>query len=166
MVNHGMYKRYYHDVVGVNSRLDSIQAAVLRIKLRHLDDWNAARRNHAELYDALLDSGRVIRPFTADYAEHVYHLYVIRTAQREKLQAYLQSRGISTGIHYPIPIHMQPACQHFGYQVGDFPITEQYAKEILSLPMYPELTDAQIQYVVDHIQVFESMAEMEMQPAV
>ncbi len=161
--NYGQKKKYEHLVMGYNRRLDSVQAAVLRIKLRHLDAWNAARRKHARLYDALLDEIGVTRPFTAHYAEHAYHLYVIRTTHRDALQQHLQERGIGTGIHYPIPIHLQPACRDLGYQPDNFPVTEQCAAEILSLPMFAELTDEQIKYVVESIHDFISEVQPEAQ---
>ncbi|MCB0194327.1 MAG: DegT/DnrJ/EryC1/StrS family aminotransferase [Anaerolineae bacterium] len=150
MRNYGSTKKYEHMVQGFNRRLDTIQAAILRVKLRELENWNQARRRHAALYNQLLSDfdGSIILPTEADFAESVYHLFVVRTDDREALQAYLQQAGISTGIHYPIPVHLQPAYQNLGYQKGDFPITERYAEQILSLPMYPELTPDLIEAVV------------------
>lgn len=153
--NYGQKEKYHHLFIAYNRRLDTLQAAVLRVKLRRLDEWNQARRKNAQLYDELLASTEVIRPEEASYAKHVYHLYVVRVQDRGGLQQYLQSKGISTGIHYPIPIHLQEAYRYLGCQRGDFPITEGCAEEILSLPMYPELTEEQIQYVVEAINGFE-----------
>lgn len=152
--NLGMQVKYHHEIKGFNHRLDTMQAAVLRVKLHHLDNWNAARRQVARQYDDRLADLPVVTPYTADWAEHIYHLYVIRTENRDALQNYLQQAGIASGLHYPIPIHLQPAYQELGYQEGDFPVTEQIAKEILSLPMYPELDSDAIDYVVNTIKAF------------
>jgi len=147
--NYGQSKKYYHDFIGYNSRLDEIQAAVLRVKLRYLDEWNDKRREHAKLYNELLENVSGIEtPTEKEFVKHVYHLYVIRCKNRNELQNYLSSKGVSTGIHYPIPVHLQKAYKHLEYKEGDFPITEKYAKEILSLPMFPELTDEEIEAVV------------------
>ncbi|MCK4348297.1 MAG: DegT/DnrJ/EryC1/StrS family aminotransferase, partial [Thermoplasmatales archaeon] len=138
-----------------NSRLDEIQAAVLRVKLRYLDKWNDKRREHAKLYNELLENVSGIETqVEKDFVKHVYHLYVIRCKRRDELQQYLSSKGVYTGIHYPIPVHLQRAYQHVGYKQGDFPITEKYAKEILSLPMFPELLEDEIKYVVLCIKKF------------
>jgi dTDP-4-amino-4,6-dideoxygalactose transaminase len=152
--NYGQKEKYRHQFIAYNRRLDTLQAAVLRVKLKRLDEWNQARRRNAQLYYELLANTEVIRPAEASYAQHVYHLYIVRVQDRDGLQKHLQSRGISTGIHYPIPIHLQEAYRYLGYQRGDFRITEEYAGEILSLPMYPELTEEQIQYVVKAISGF------------
>lgn len=148
--NYGSAQKYHHKMRGFNRRLDTLQAAVLRVKLPHLEAWSAARRQHAKLYNELLEDSALV-PIEADYARSVYHLYVVRVKNREELQANLQAQGVSTGIHYPIPVHLQPAYQDLGYQGGDFPITERYAKEILSLPMYPELPLEQIERVAQAI---------------
>jgi dTDP-4-amino-4,6-dideoxygalactose transaminase len=153
--DHGSPRRYYHEMVGVNARLDEIQAAVLRAKLPHLEDWNAQRRAHAAHYTELLSGLEgVVVPETADYAEHVYHLYVVRVPGRDELKVYLQEQGIGTGIHYPIPCHLQPAFRSLGYRRGDLPVTERIAGEILSLPMYPELTAEQRVCVVSAMREF------------
>jgi len=152
--DHGQNEKYHHVLLGYNRRLDTIQAAVLRIKLRHLDVWNAGRQRLAALYTRLLDDTRVTTPVAAGYADPVWHLYVIRTADRDALRDYLMSRGISVGMHYPIPIHLQPAYCHLGYQNGSFPITEKHAGEILSLPMCPELVEESLEYVVETIKRF------------
>jgi dTDP-4-amino-4,6-dideoxygalactose transaminase len=146
--NYGQRVKYHHAVAGTNSRLDTLQAAVLRVKLPHLDGWNAARRRHANAYAARL--ARHVRTPTAPAdVEHVYHLYVIETDQRDAVQERLRARQIDTGIHYPVPAHLQEACASLGYKAGDFPATEAAAARILSLPMYAELTEAQIDYVTE-----------------
>ncbi len=145
--NYGQREKYHHLVRGFNRRLDTLQAAVLRVKLRHLDAWNAARQQHAKLYNQLLVHSEISLPFVAAESESVWHLYVIRTAKRDELQKKLTSHSVSTGIHYPIPIHLQPAYHELGYKKGDFPVTEQYAEQILSLPMYAELEPSAIKAV-------------------
>jgi dTDP-4-amino-4,6-dideoxygalactose transaminase len=152
--NYGQPKKYHHDVIGYNRRLDALQAALLRVKLPYLDSWNTARRTHADLYSHLLADSAAVVPAVPDHVEPVWHLYVIRVEDRDGLQSFLSERGISTGIHYPIPIHLQPAYASLGYAEGDFPITERFAKQILSLPMYPDLEPDMIKYVVEQIQRF------------
>lgn len=147
--NYGSTVKYHHMLRGFNRRLDTLQAAVLGVKLGHIDAWNTARRQHAQLYHELLKDSPVKLPVTADYAEPVYHLYIVRVEDRDGLQAHLHDQGIATGIHYPIPIHLQPAYRDLGYSRGDFPITERCAEQILSLPMYPELTPELIEYVAN-----------------
>lgn len=154
MRNYGQEKKYHHLVQGYNRRLDSLQAAVLNVKINYLKDWNAARRQHAQAYCDQLQNCELILPKEAEYAESVYHLFVIRTKKRQDLINSLTERGVTTGIHYPIPIHLQPAYQNLGYAKGDFPVSEQYADEILSLPMYPELSSGQIDYVCQAIKDF------------
>jgi dTDP-4-amino-4,6-dideoxygalactose transaminase len=148
--NYGQRAKYDHAIAGISSRLDTVQAAILRVKLPHLDDWNAARRRHAAAYTERL-SARVRTPVEAAGVEHIYHLYVIETERRDAVQQQLRARDISTGIHYPIPVHLQEACANLGYRAGDFPVTERAAERMLSLPMYPELTTMQIEYVADAI---------------
>jgi dTDP-4-amino-4,6-dideoxygalactose transaminase len=145
--NYGERAKYHHAVTGTNSRLDTIQAAVLRVKLPHLDSWNAARQEHAAAYDALLEELPVLRPGKLEKAVHVYHLYVIQVENRDQVQESVRSHGVATGIHYPVPIHLQEACAHLGYQRGAFPVTERVAARILSLPMYAEMTSAQREHV-------------------
>jgi dTDP-4-amino-4,6-dideoxygalactose transaminase len=137
--NYGAEQKYRSDMIGFNRRLDTLQAAMLRVKLPHLDEWNAARRERASLYDALLADLPVTRPVCREGVEHVWHLYVIRVADRERVRQYLDRRRIETGIHYPVPVHLQPAYRTLGHRRGDFPVAERYADQILSLPMYPEL---------------------------
>ena len=136
--NYGQEKKYHHLIRGYNRRLDNLQAALLRVKLKYLNVWNEDRRDRADWYRDLL-SDFVVLPSVADYAEPVWHLYVIQVHDRNELQAYLGERGIGTGIHYPIPIHLQPAYRDLRYRRGDFPFTERACDRILSLPMYPEL---------------------------
>jgi dTDP-4-amino-4,6-dideoxygalactose transaminase len=153
--NYGQTKKYHHQVCGYNRRLDNLQAALLRIKLKYLDTWNDARRDRAEAYSRVLRDA-VHVPVPAYYSDPVWHLYVIEIneADRDGLQAHLAEHGISTGIHYPIPIHLQPAYRQLGYQSGDFPITEQVARRILSLPMYPELSLNAIEKIGDVVRGF------------
>ena len=152
--NYGEERRYYHSVQGFNSRLDEIQAAVLRVKLRHLDAWNEARRERAARYAQLLKPLPVRLPHEAPWAHHIYHLYVIRAAQRDGLQAHLSERGIGTLLHYPVPIHLQQACANLGYARGDFPEAEKACDEVLSLPMYAELPFDALERVADAIAQF------------
>ena len=151
---YGQKRKYYHQIKGYNSRLDTLQAAVLSVKLPYLDKWNESRRSSAHLYNNLLSDSKVITPEEAPLSKHVYHLYVIRTPRRKELKKYLETNGILCGIHYPLPVHLQPAFLDLGYKKGDFPITEKYAQELLSLPMYPELTKDQIRYVAKKIKEF------------
>lgn len=153
--NYGQTKKYHHQLCGYNRRLDSLQAAVLRIKLKYLDAWNDARRDRAEAYGRLLGD-LVHAPAPAPYAEPVWHLYVIETngTDRDGLQAHLGEHGISTGIHYPIPIHLQPAYRGLGYRSGSLPVTERVAGSILSLPMYPELPLSGVEQVADAVRAF------------
>ncbi len=148
--DYGRKGRYENIIKGYNSRLDTIQAAILRVKLKYLDEWNDRRRTNAELYTKLFKEAKlkVILPFEADYARHIFHLYVIRVKNRDKVMERLSERGIRTLIHYPIPIHLQEAFKELGYKRGDFTITEKVCEEVLSLPMYPELTEKHIRYVV------------------
>jgi dTDP-4-amino-4,6-dideoxygalactose transaminase len=162
--DHGSKQRYHHEIVGLNGRLDELQAAVLRIKLHHLDAWNERRRQNAALYRQLLEGSDLIVPFEAPYGHPVYHLYVVRTRFREALQRWLAERGIGTGVHYPIPCHLQPACDASQYAPGSLPITEAVAAEVLSLPMYPELEASQIERVASEIQAFFSCMGQEPEP--
>ncbi len=152
---HGQVTRYFHPIVGYNARLDEIQAAVLRIKLKRLDGWNARRREVAKLYTSLLQGSGVTTPEDPG-DRHVWHIYAIRVpgGRRDAMKDFLWERGIGTGIHYPVPIHLQEASKFLGYREGDLPVTEKVAQEILSLPMYPELTDEQAGYVADAVTAF------------
>jgi dTDP-4-amino-4,6-dideoxygalactose transaminase len=148
--DHGQARKYHHTMVGWNCRMDGIQAAVLKIKLRHLDGWNARRRAIAARYDRELAGvpGLVI-PAKSAVAEHVYHIYAIRTPERDEVIRSLAAKGVGTGIHYPIPVHLQEAYQSLGYQRGAFPKAERCAEEFISLPMFPELTSQQVSHVVE-----------------
>ena len=153
---HGQSTRYYHPVVGYNARLDEIQAAILRIKLRRLDAWNARRSALAKRYNALLAGSGVTTPEIPEGGRHVFYAYAIRVpnAKRDGLRKHLAERGIGTQIHYPVPIHLQEAAQFLGYRKGDLPVTERLADEVLSLPMYAELTDAQAERVASEVAAF------------
>jgi dTDP-4-amino-4,6-dideoxygalactose transaminase len=154
--NYGQRAKYYHELLGTNSRLDTLQAAVLRVKLGHLDQWNAARREHAAAYRRELASVPIGLPGVLPDVEHVYHLYVVEVENRSRFQAELQNKGISTGLHYPIPVHLQKACTSLGYQPGSFPHTERASERILSLPMFPEMTREQLRYVVEALTTIAS----------
>jgi len=151
---HGCEKKYYHLIDGYNSRLDELQAAILRVKLRHLNEWTEKRRQNVYYYNELFNSfnpATVTTPFEPDYNKHVYYLYTIRTQHRDILQDTLRSRGISAAVYYPVPLHLQEVYRGMGYKKGDFPVSEQCSKEILSLPIYPELTKEQIEEIVKAI---------------
>jgi len=157
--DHGSIQKYQHDLIGYNSRLDSLQAAVLLTKLKYLDRWNEQRRRNAQIYDELLSKVDGVippGPGVLDKATPVYHLYVIylERGDRDELRRYLQEKGIGTGIHYPIPVHLTKAFEYLGYKEGDFPVAEDRAKRVLSLPMYPELRREQIEYVVEQIESY------------
>jgi dTDP-4-amino-4,6-dideoxygalactose transaminase len=146
--NHGRLDKYTHFAAGYNYRLDAIQAAILDVKLRHLEEWNDKRRSRAKRYDAAFDGG-LVRPVKEHPGRHhVYHLYVVRTRDRDRLLDELGKRGVSAGIHYPVPLHLQAAYEHLGIKRGAFPVSEKAADEIVSLPMYPELTDEMVDQVV------------------
>jgi dTDP-4-amino-4,6-dideoxygalactose transaminase len=154
--DHGQAHKYCHDREGYNGRLDAIQAGFLRLKLHHLDNWNEQRREHARVYNTLLAplSERIVVPHEARWGRSVYHLYVVRVQDRQGFMAFLSSQNIGTGIHYPIPLHLQKAYKHLGYTVGDFPVAEKVVTEIVSLPMFPQLTPEQQRYVVDQVMQF------------
>ena len=150
--DHGQAKKYYHNVEGYNGRLDSLQAGLLSVKLRHLAKWTRERQAAAAVYDRLLtDVEGVIAPQQPEWSRAVYHLYVVRVADREGLQKHLAEAKIDTGIHYPIPLHLQKAYEGFGYKNGDFPVTEKIALEIVSLPMFPQLQPRQQARVVQAV---------------
>ncbi len=147
--DHGSERKYQHEVIGYNFRLEAMQAAVLNVKLQFLDQWNELRRAHAARYAELLAGADLQTPSEMPYARHVYHLYVVQHEDRAALQQHLSDAGIQTGIHYPVPIHLQPAYASLGYKAGDFPEAEQQSGRVLSLPMFPELTDEQIVRVAE-----------------
>ncbi|TMF64689.1 MAG: DegT/DnrJ/EryC1/StrS family aminotransferase [Chloroflexi bacterium] len=154
---HGQSTRYYHPVIGYNARLDEIQAAILRIKLRKLEEWNARRRVLARMYDErLAGSGVTVPEIPSDIRRHVFYTYTIRVGggRRDDLRKYLGERGIGTQIHYPVPIHLQQSAEFLGYRKGDMPVTERVASEVLSLPMFAELTDGQLERVADSVRSF------------
>jgi len=153
--DHGSAAKYDHSIVGWNSRLDALQAAVLSVKLRYLDGWNEARRKHAKRIATALRNSPILPPELPEDNEHVFHLFVIRCSQRDRLKSFLTNRGIQTGIHYPVPLHLTRAYQALGAPgVGAMPVAESLAPEILSLPMYAELSDEQIDYIVSALREF------------
>ncbi|MEQ1572690.1 MAG: DegT/DnrJ/EryC1/StrS family aminotransferase [Vicinamibacterales bacterium] len=145
--NWGEEKRYEHRLKGYNYRMDGIQGAILRVKLRHLEAWTQARQTRAALYDRLLEGADVTRPLSRPWNRHVYHVYAIRTTGRARIQEALTAHGIQYGVHYPIPLHLQEAHRDLGYAAGDFPVAEAAARAVLSLPIFPEMTDAQVETV-------------------
>jgi len=158
--DHGAVQKYYHELLGHNYRMEGIQGAVLGVKLKHLDKWTEERRRAAKKYNELLkDLPEITLPKEMSYAKHVYHLFVLQvndggSKKRDGLAKYLNDNGVSTGLHYPIPLHLQPCFKDLGYEKGQFPVTEKLAETGLSLPMYPELNDEQIKYVCDSIGKF------------
>lgn len=155
MRNYGSEKKYYNEVAGVNSRLDELQAAFLSVKLKYLNGWTAERRQIAAAYTGQLTGiSGLILPVIAPGATHVYHLYPVRTARRDELEQYLNSNGVGTAIHYPVPAHLQKAYQHLGYQPGDFPIAEELAQTCLSLPLNPGMSNEEIAYITKLIKAF------------
>ncbi len=155
LANHGRIDKYDHEIEGFNSRMDGIQAAVLNVKLKYIEKWNAHRRRAAQIYDTLLENvAEIITPKICDKTLPVYHLYVIRAKKRNDLRLFLKEKGISTGIHYPIGLPFLKAYEYLGHRPQDFPVTYKYQSEILSLPIYPEITNEMINYVVDKIKSF------------
>ncbi len=159
--DHGQVRKYHHDIEGYNGRLDAIQAGVLRVKLHHLAKWNEQRRERARGYNELFadTEGAVILPHVPSWSRPVYHLYVVRVTERERLQKDLAAAGIGTGIHYPIPLHLSKAYEALGFRPGDFPVAEQAASEVLSLPLFPELSPEQQERVVTHVAYSSKAAE-------
>jgi len=146
--DHGQSQKYYHDLVGWNSRMDGFQGAVLSVKLRYLDEWTKGRRRVAARYGELIGGTKDISlPPEADYAKHVYHVYAVRTSMREEFMNAMAEKGIATGIHYPVPVHLQDAYRSMGLERGSYPVAEKCAGEVVSLPMFAELTSEQIEYV-------------------
>jgi len=154
--DHGQPQKYYHEFEGYNGRLDAIQAGILRLKLEHLEEWNKQRRDIADRYQELfrLAAGSITVPHEPAWARAVYHLYVIRTENRDQLRQHLFEAGIATGIHYPMPLHLQKACRNLGYKEGDFPVAEKLALEILSLPVYPQLQLDQQRHIAGAVMDF------------
>jgi dTDP-4-amino-4,6-dideoxygalactose transaminase len=153
---HGQKSKYYHSFMGINSRLDEIQAAILRIKLPHLESWLEKRRNIAQLYNSNLPS-HLVKPFEMPEVKHVYHLYVVKTPERDTLRAWMESKNVGVGIHYPIPIHLQEAWREYGGDEISLPVTEKITGEILSLPIYPELSPEEVDYVCDCVHEFDKV---------
>lgn len=152
---HGGAKQYHHEEVGTNSRLDTLQAALLLAKLPHLAGWSARRREHAAWYDrAFSGVGQVRTPVVDPANEHIFHQYTLRVERRDELAAHLKAKGIGHAVYYPVPLHLQPCFAHLKYQPGRLPRAERAAHEVISLPIYPELTDAQKQAVVDAVKSF------------
>jgi len=153
--NHGSQSKYSHIIEGHNMRMEELQGAVLNVKLKYLDKWNEARRLNAKIYNRLLEGlDGVILPEEAENVKHVYHLYVIRARKREKLSQFLSEKEIESGFHYKFPLHLQKAYKYLGYKAGDLPVTEKVMGEVISLPMFPELTRDQIEYVAQSIKEF------------
>jgi dTDP-4-amino-4,6-dideoxygalactose transaminase len=151
---HGSRVRYYHEVLGINSRLDTLQAAILLVKAKYLDQWNRARRKAAEQYTGLLEGTPVVTPTVLPYVEHIFHQYTLRVPQRDALDAFLKERGIPHAVYYPVPLHLQDAFAMSGNVKGDFPVTEKAAGEVLSLPMHTELTDEHLTHITATIKEF------------
>lgn len=153
--DHGQSRKYHHEIEGYNGRLDAIQAGILSVKLEHLDQWNRQRRDRADLYRTLLAEigGGVTACLEAPWAKSNYHLYVVRVQDRDELIAKLALEGIGTGIHYPVPLHLQCAYRYLGYKEGDFPIAERLAKEIVSLPMYPNLGEERQRLICEKVRL-------------
>jgi dTDP-4-amino-4,6-dideoxygalactose transaminase len=151
--DHGQAKKYYHDLEGYNGRLDAIQCGILSVKLAHLDRWNKSRQQLAGKYNEefTASAANVVTPFEPESSRAVYHLYVVQVDDREALQASLANAGIGTGIHYPVPLHQQKAYAHLGYKTGDFPVTERLARRIVSLPMFPHMTNEQVVRVANEV---------------
>jgi dTDP-4-amino-4,6-dideoxygalactose transaminase len=154
LCNHGAKPKYYHSLVGTNSRLDALQAAILRVKLRHLDRWSEKRAANAALYNRLFEGSPVGRPYHDPRTRHIYNQYVIRLPRRDELRAFLQERGVGTEVYYPVPLHLQKCFATLGHKAGDMPHAEAAARETLALPIYPELTEDQIRYVAQTVREF------------
>ena len=160
LANHGRLEKYTHKMEGVNSRLDAMQAAILRVKLRHLEQWNESRRRHADFYCESFSGGVMQLPVVHEHAEPVWHLFVVRVADREALQTLLKNAGIATGVHYPVPLHQQPAYEKHDAGKHELPVTERVAAQVVSLPMYPELTDSQLERIVNAVSMSPANAEL------
>jgi dTDP-4-amino-4,6-dideoxygalactose transaminase len=157
--DHGQGKKYYHDWIGWNARMDGFQGGVLTVKLKYLSKWNEARRDHARIYNKLLGGiDKINLPVEAPYARHIYHIYAIQTPKRDGLISYLGEKGISCGIHYPVPVHLQKAYSFLKLRDGGYPVTEKSCAELVSLPMYPELSDEQIEFVCNEIKDYLSQS--------
>lgn len=154
---HGMQPRYYHHVVGINSRIDALQAVVLRVKLKYLEQWTEARRTNAARYHRLFAEAAIpdlVTPLVHPDGRHIFHQYTVRCARRDELRKYLQEAGIGAEVYYPVPLHLQECFQFLGYREGEMPVSEQLSREVMSLPIYPELAPEQLDYVVEKIAEF------------
>jgi dTDP-4-amino-4,6-dideoxygalactose transaminase len=150
--DHGQVRKYHHTMIGWNGRMDGLQGAVLRVKLRHLEHGNQLRRSHARVYDRAFEGvEEIIAPFVSANSLHVYHIYAIRVQERDEVMRLLGEKGVGSGVHYPVPIHLQEAYRSLGYRRGAFPISERSATEMISLPMFPELTPAQLEIVAQSV---------------
>jgi dTDP-4-amino-4,6-dideoxygalactose transaminase len=154
LCNHGARPKYYHALIGTNSRLDSLQAAIIRVKLKHLDRWSEKRAQNARLYDGLFEGSRAGRPYHDPRTRHIYNQYVVRSDRRDELKKFLDERSIGTEVYYPVPLHLQQCFASLGYREGDMPQAEAAARETLALPIYPELTEDQIRYVAASVREF------------
>ncbi len=154
LADHGRIDKYEHKIEGHNYRLDTMHAAIIKVMLHHLDEWVMARRRKAELYNELLKGLKLVTPAERSYNKHSYYMYVIKTEKRNELIEYLKNKGVSTGIHYSIPLHLQPAYSYMGHTESHFPVSEKCSKSILSLPFYPEMTDEEMYYVAENIKSF------------
>ena len=152
--NHGSYEKYYHDEVGFNMRMGGIEGAVLHVKLKYLDQWNKKRKEIAVMYQEGISNSCITMQKQPKYADSVYHLFVIKTKDRNGLMKYLNEHGIYPGMHYPVPCHLQKSMQKYGYKLGDYPISEELSDTILSLPIYPELIEKQIRHIIDIVNSF------------
>ena len=152
--DHGARPKYYHSVVGTNSRLDALQAAILRVKLKHLDRWSEGRARNAKLYNELFEGSRAVRPYHDPRTRHIYNQYVLRVPRRDELRQFLVERNIGHEVYYPVPLHLQECFANLGYKDGDLPHAEAAARETLALPIYPELTEAQIRHVAATVREF------------
>ncbi|MCC6652087.1 MAG: DegT/DnrJ/EryC1/StrS family aminotransferase, partial [Candidatus Eisenbacteria bacterium] len=154
LCNHGAKPKYYHSLVGTNSRLDALQAAILRVKLRHLDRWSEQRAKNAALYNQLFEGSRVGRPYHDTRTRHIYNQYVVRVPKRDELKKHLGEKNIGCEVYYPVPLHVQKCFAHLGYKPGSMPVSEAAAAETLALPIYPELSEEQIRYVAQTVRDF------------
>jgi dTDP-4-amino-4,6-dideoxygalactose transaminase len=152
--NHGSKERYHHEILGVNSRLDTLQAAILNVKLKYLEEWNEGRRKVVARYNSLLRGTSVVTPYVESYNQHIYHQYTLKTQNRDGLGQALKAKGIPWSIYYPIPLHLQPAFAHLKCGKGSCPVAEKVSEEVISLPIHPELTDEHLVYITDAIKEF------------
>ncbi|SHE81808.1 DegT/DnrJ/EryC1/StrS family aminotransferase [Caloramator proteoclasticus] len=153
---HGSKIKYYHDMIGYNSRLDEIQAAILNVKFKHIDDWNNARKEKAHKYNELLANTKCVTPYEDEKCKHIYHLYILQHEEREELLRFLKDNGVATGIYYPVPLHLQNVYEYLGYKEGDLPVSEKLSKRTFAIPLYPEITLEQQEYVADLIRKFDN----------